>query len=139
MNQDFKLRFDQMRNNNLGKPEADKPMEPEDKEVGLHGYGNVRNLCLVWPDGRQTFFNYAYLIRADYHPGDEFNTIHLGFSGQDITIKGYGLEALFLQLVDHLPRTIAAIDPRYVPVERDDETTEKEEIIVIDIQLETPQ
>ncbi|MCF0049538.1 hypothetical protein LXM25_05705 [Dyadobacter sp. LJ53] len=130
MNQDFKLRFDQMRNNNPTKPEPEKPTEQEDKVAGVHGYGNVRNLCLVWPDGRQTFFNYAYLIRADFHPGDEFNTIHLGFSGQDITIKGYGLEALFAQLVDHLPQTITAIDPRYIPVET------ANEIIVAGISLD---
>jgi hypothetical protein len=133
MSQDLKLRFDQMRNNNPAKPVVEKPSEPEEGNRSSHAYGNVRNLRLVWPDGKQSFFNYAYLIRADFSPGDELNMIHLGFSGHDITIKGYGLEALFEQLVDHLPRTITAIDPRYIPVEP------VNEIIVIDIQIETAQ
>jgi hypothetical protein len=130
MSQDLKLRFDQMRNNNPAKPVVEKPAEPEDGNRLSHAYGNVRNLRLVWPDGNQSFFNYAYLIRADFSPGDDLNIIHLGFSGQDITIKGYGLEELFEQLVDHLPRTITAIDPRYIPVELVDG------VFVIEIKIE---
>ncbi|WP_149242241.1 hypothetical protein [Dyadobacter sp. 32] len=130
MSQDLKLRFDQMRNNNPAKPVVEKPAEPEEGNRLSHAYGNIRNLRLVWPDGHQSFFNYAYLIRADFSPGDDLNIIHLGFSGQDIKIKGYGLEELFEKLVDHLPRTIAAIDPRYIPVEP------VNEIIVTDIVIQ---
>ncbi|MCF2491124.1 hypothetical protein [Dyadobacter sp. CY347] len=131
MNQAFKTRFDQMRESNPAKTE----MEPGDINVHtnplFHSVGHARNLCMVWPDGRQSFFNYAYLVSADFVPGEEMNTIRLGFSSQDVIIKGYGLETLFVQLLDHLPRIITAVDKRYIPAETGGES------IVMNIKVET--
>ncbi|MCF0061325.1 hypothetical protein MUK70_18980 [Dyadobacter chenwenxiniae] len=117
MSQGFKLRFDQMRENSPAKTEIEQEpvfVRPDDT---VHPIGHARNLCLVWPDGRRAFFNYAYLVSADFDPNNAMNVIRLGFSSQNVLLQGYGLEALFMQLLDHLPRIITAIDPRYLPVE----------------------
>ena len=111
MNQGFKLRFDQLREND--------PTDPADGSGSLlvENYttmGHTRNVCLVWPDGRRAFFNYAYLIVGEFEPNDEKNVIRLGFSSHNVTLQGYSLESLFMALLDHLPRIITAIDPRYV-------------------------
>ncbi|ADB38020.1 hypothetical protein [Spirosoma linguale] len=112
MSQSFKLRFDQMRDGDPTAPEA------TEAPLGLHSIyptvGYTRNLCLVWPDGRKLFANYAYLVAGEFEPGDETNMIRLSFSAQLITLRGYGLEPLFIALLDHLPRFILASDPRYV-------------------------
>ena len=127
MNQGFKLRFDQLRENDLS--------EPVDG-VGLRlieNYpvqGHTRNVCLVWPDGRKAFLNYAYLVVADFEPNNEKNVIKLGFSSHNVTLQGYSLETLFMALLDHLPRIITAIDPRYVLDE------DKQKSVVIEIVLD---
>lgn len=109
MNQGFKLRFDQMRDNN--------PTSDTTSSVGAnsdyHTLGHARNLCLIWPDGRKVFLNYAYLIEAEFDPGSEKNVIRLNFSSHDVLLQGYGLDTLFMELLDHLPRIIKAADDRY--------------------------
>jgi hypothetical protein len=111
MNQGFKLRFDQLREND--------PTDPADGSglLLIENYttmGHTRNVCLVWPDGRRAFLNYAYLVVGEFEPNDEKNVIRLGFSSHNVTLQGYSLESLFMALLDHLPRIITAIDPRYV-------------------------
>ncbi|MCE6989002.1 hypothetical protein [Dyadobacter sp. CY323] len=133
MSQDFDQRIEQMRSGNPAKPVQEKSAAPAEIQGTFHSYGNVRNLCLAWPCGNRSFFNYAYLIRANYHLGEDLNVIHLGFSGQNVIIKGYCLEKLFTQLIDHLPRTITALDTRYISIE------DVDEVIVTDIQIETQQ
>ncbi len=49
-------------------------------------------------DGRCSGFSYAYLIRADYVPGD---TVCLHFAGSDIVIEGRRLSGLYRRLLDH--------------------------------------
>ena len=75
---------------------------------------HARNLCLVWPDGRRMFLNYAYLMAGEFDPEPEKNVIQLRFSSCTATLQGYSLEPLFLALLDHLPRLIQATDERYV-------------------------
>ena len=87
----------------------------------------VRNLCLVWEDGRRAFFNYAYLVSVDLVVTDPVHMMRLCFSGQIVTLKGYRLGMLFDLLLEHSPRTIVASNPRYYRVE------ETEESFVIDI------
>ncbi len=115
MNQNFRLRFDQMR-------ESAPTERPETDDHGGDGTryetaGHVRNLCLGWPDGRRMFLNYAYLVACEYEPGDEKNVIKLSFSSHTVLVKGYCLETLFMDLLDHLPRLIVATEPRYVMAE----------------------
>lgn len=74
---------------------------------------SVRNLCLVWEDGRRAFLNYAYLIAGEFEPNEDKNTIKLSFSSHSVMLQGYRLESLFAALLDHLPRSINAIDSRY--------------------------
>ncbi|GAB4002096.1 hypothetical protein GCM10028807_59960 [Spirosoma daeguense] len=109
MNQGFKLRFDQMRENN---PATDNTLSVE-LNGDYHAPGYARNLCLVWPDGRKVFLNYAYLIEAEFDPGSEKNIIRLNFSSHDVLLQGYGLDTMFMELLDHLPRIIKASDERY--------------------------
>ncbi|MGA0556817.1 hypothetical protein ACO2Q8_09215 [Larkinella sp. VNQ87] len=123
MNHGFKLRFDQMR-------ESNPTREQEPDGEANHSPGSHRNLCLVWPDGRRAFFNYAYLIEGEFDPGNEKNSIQLHFSAYKITLQGYGLATLFTALLDHSPRFISVIDARYVM----DADPEKE--IVTDIFIE---
>lgn len=128
MNQGFKLRYDQLRENDPTGP------EPETGAGVTEFYpssGHTRNVCLVWPDGQRAFFNYAYLVAGEFEPNDEKNLIKLSFSSHKVSLKGYSLETLFMALFDHLPRIITAIDPRYVLEE--DKTRE----VVIEIIMQT--
>lgn len=114
MNREFKLRFDQMKESNpTQSEEALSSQDTSEYETAA----SPRSLRLIWPSGKQMFFNYAYLISAEYDPEGEANEIKLHFSSHDIGIKGYGLAALFTDLSDHLTRSITAIQPRYASQE----------------------
>ncbi|UFH54802.1 hypothetical protein [Spirosoma sp. KNUC1025] len=126
MNQGFKLRYDQLRENDPTSSDTELAM-PENFYTGP---GHSRNLCLIWPDGQRAFFNYAYLIASEFDPNSEKNVIKLNFSSHQVALSGYSLQSLFMALFDHLPRIITAIDPRYVL----DEDKLKE--IVIEIIIE---
>jgi hypothetical protein len=111
MNQGFKLRYDQLREN-------DPTGTDQENSAGATelypSSGHTRNVCLVWPDGRKAFFNYAYLIAGEFEPNSDKNLIKLSFSSYSVVLHGYSLETLFMALLDHLPRIIKAVDPRYV-------------------------
>jgi len=111
MNTDLKLRFDQMRQGDPSKPENLSGGTGDSTVSHLTGY--ARNLCLVWPDGRRYFLNYAYLIGGEFLVGEEMNQITLNFSSHTAILKGYGLQTLYMELLDHLPKIVSAIDPRY--------------------------
>lgn len=127
MNRSFKLRFDQLREN-------DPTSTGHDTGAGDNGLypssGHTRNVCLVWPDGRRAFLNYAYLVASEFEPNNERNLIRLSFSSHSVALHGYSLESLFMALLDHLPRIIAVTDPRYVL----DEDKAKEVIVEIVMQ-----
>lgn len=127
MDHGFRLRFDQMRE---GNPAQADGQQVESQEQAFHPPGYARNLCLVWPDGKRAFFNYAYLISAEFLPDQELNIIRLGFSAHQVTLKGYRLEALFMQLSDHLPKMVMITDPRYVA------TAPREESLVVSATVE---
>jgi hypothetical protein len=108
MSQDFKLRYDQMRQSNPTKLDGDtvvKDCEYFDQS------SNTRNLCFVWADNRMKFYNYAYLISGDYLPDD--SSITLVFTTDIIVIKGARLLGLFDELLRHLPRKIVCVEERY--------------------------
>lgn len=47
---------------------------------------HVRNVCFVWEDGREAFFNYAYLIAADLVLSDTINVMLLSFGSYTVTL-----------------------------------------------------
>lgn len=131
MNREFKLRYDQMRE---GDPSKTEETLPTDTGNGLsHAPGHGRNLCFVWPDGKRIFLNYAYLLAGEFDVGNERNEIKLSFSSHTAILRGYGLESLFMALLDHLPRIIIAIDERYVS---QDDTSDSQPTIVLEILVE---
>ena len=98
---------------------ADNQVENNTDSIQIYADdSHVRNLCFVWPDGRKIFFNYAYLVTCEYQPGDNLNSIVLGFSSHKVILQGYGLKKLFTELLDHLPRYIHQVDPRYAQTEK---------------------
>lgn len=108
MNRNFKLRFDQMKESNPAEAEPQASALPEEE------FTRPLNLCLVWPDGKRFFLSYSYLIAGEFDPEGETNRIHLYFTTYRVSLKGYGLEALFMALLEQLPHQLMAIEPRYV-------------------------
>lgn len=108
MNREFKLRFDQMREGNPSKAEEDTD------ENLLPSSAPARSVCLVWPNGRRFFLSYAYLMARELHLSREKNEILLYFSSHTVTLRGYGLESLFTELMQHLPSLIYQSEERYV-------------------------
>lgn len=112
MNREFKLRFDQMREGNPSKAEE----EGADENL-LSPSAPARSLCLVWPNGRRFFLNYAYLMAGELKIVGEKNEILLYFSSHTVILRGYGLKTLFSELLEQLTRQIRAVDERYVTAE----------------------
>ncbi|PSR55784.1 hypothetical protein AHMF7605_20920 [Adhaeribacter arboris] len=111
MSQGFKLRYDQMRENDPTKVDTDSKVSH--KNDYYDSPGNSRSLCLVWPDGRRVFLSYSYLVSGEFKLDGDKNVITLTFSSYKVILKGFGLQPLFMALLDHLPRMIVAIDSRY--------------------------
>jgi hypothetical protein len=126
MNQGFKLRFDQMRESDPTSANASSGMTSESVYAQP---SSARNLCFVWPDGRQLFLNYAYLIAGEFEPNSDKNLIRLNFSSHTVLLHGFSLDKLFTALLDQLPRQIVAVNPRY-RLEEDVATSLVVEIIV---------
>jgi hypothetical protein len=120
MNTDLKLRFDQMRQGDPTKPDNSSGGTGDSTVSHLTGY--ARNLCLVWPDGRRYFLNYAYLIGGEFLVGEEMNQITLSFSSHTAILRGYGLQTLYMELLDHLPKILFAVDSRYAQNKRGKDT-----------------
>ena len=110
MSLDFKLHYDRLREGDPTKPDTAATNEAS---AFYEESSHARNLCLVWPDGKRQFLNYAYLVSGTFMPGDEMNEIKLYFSAYTVTLKGYRLESLFIALLDHLPRQVVQIEARY--------------------------
>ncbi|MCF0072454.1 hypothetical protein LZD49_18370 [Dyadobacter sp. CY261] len=115
MNQGFKIRLDELRNNI---PNEEQPV-PETSPLPTHydGSGYVRNLCIVWLDGKKMFFNYAYLVVAEFTPTEDGNDITLNFSDYQVLLRGFLLAPLFGELQDHRVRNVFQVDQRYINVE----------------------
>jgi len=128
MSQGFKLRYDEMRENDPTK--ASNASRSSGENDYYDSPGNARSLCLVWPDGKRAFFSYAYLVSGEFSLADDKNVIVLSFSSHTLTLKGYGLEPLLMALLDHLPKIIVAADTRYVLNDN------LKEVLVLDILVE---
>ena len=108
MSQDFKFKFDQMRENiphgsgdGDGSPHAEK----------YENAGNGRSVAFAWPDGRCQFLNYSYLISGEFSPVEQ--GITLVFTTHTVVLKGVRLQALFKELMDHIPKVITCAETRY--------------------------
>lgn len=106
MNQNFKDRLNEMRNENPNKGGND-----DTHYKTFESAGHVRNLCLTWPDGKRKFMNYAYLVTGEYSPED--GRILLVFTSETIVLVGIRLNLLFNDLLSHLPLDIMMIEQRY--------------------------
>jgi hypothetical protein len=118
MSQGFKINLGDLRNN---VPNDQELPAPEITAI-LDRYdtiGYARNLCVVWLDGRRMFFNYAYLISAEFQAPNEQNEISLNFSGYQVALKGYALNKLFADLHDQVTRVVFQVDVRYAETEEE--------------------
>ena len=113
MKERFELRldrFDRMRENNP----VSETQTDQDSHYKEPGY--ARNVCFIWPDGSRIFSQYAYLNPGKFDPNGEMNKIVLDFSSHIVTLTGYRLESLAMEFLDHLPRIVTAVEPRYASV-----------------------
>ncbi len=110
MSQDFRSRYSEMRENDPTSPDSpgEKNSDGNDHYVT---HSNVRNIAFIWPDGRQLFLNYSYLVSGEYSP--DTATIVLLFTTHKVMLKGLKLIDLFDDLMAHLPRVIVCTDARY--------------------------
>lgn len=127
MSPGFKLKFDKMREGNPADSDANSSSTPDASTELYPSSGNTRNLCIVWPDGKRFFINYAYLISGEYIPGD--NALMLVFTSHTISMKGQGLELLFNELTLHLPKIIVAVDSRYNEVQDEKYTVNEIQVV----------
>lgn len=105
MSQDFKLKFDQYKEN--APTDKERERNPDYYPSG----GNARNLAFVWPDGRRQFFNYNYLITCTFD--NESGIILMEFSTHNVELKGRGLAQLFEELMTQVNKVISCSDLRY--------------------------
>lgn len=125
MSQKYKDKYEELRNNDLGQKE---PVSSEGEHVFYDTPGNARMITFAWPDGRELFLNYAYLVSGEITQAGETNSIILTFTTHQITIKGHGLRELFVSLTAQAARTIQQPEPRYNAL--NGEKTEILEILV---------
>lgn len=114
MSQDYKLRYDQIREGDPTKPNTPAPSKKDESMEVYQTPSHARNLCLVWLNGKRMFFNYAYLVSGEYSANGEKNIILLHFSSYTIQLLGYGLESVFMSILEHSPKVITMTDERYV-------------------------
>ena len=131
MSLDFKLHYDRLREGDPTKPADENDAHAE--SAFYDSPNNARNLCFIWPDGKRQFISYAYLVGGELNPSTNGNVLTLNFTAYIVTLKGYGLEALFTALLDHLPRQIIQVEERYTQVNG----TENTLVTTIVVQLKT--
>lgn len=124
MNRNYKLHFDQIKENNPAQP-GSEPQSAESTNYATEG--SIRNFCLVWKDGNMDDFPYSYVVHTKFRKSDTKNSIIIILPSILITLSGYGLHTLFLAFKKQLPQFIYQIDERYV---------DKQETVVTDIQIE---
>ncbi|MBT1689873.1 hypothetical protein [Dawidia soli] len=118
-NQRFKLKYDQLRENNPAEKELPDSTPGETAKPDEKNYrhvGHNRNLAVMWPDGKLESFNYAYLVSIKYDPISDPNVLALYFTSDTITIKGYKLKLLFWDVFNSTSRIIECADPRYAEI-----------------------
>jgi len=120
MNQKFNFKLDELLQGNPSKVDENYSCYKK-----FETQGNIRNLVLIWPDGKEKNCNYAYLVTTEYLP--EEGKITLFFTSETIVITGVNLTELHHDLRYQLLEEIIAIDKRYAT------TLPNNESVVFDI------
>lgn len=116
MNQKFKDKFEELRNNDPSKKDGEKTDSQDNEHYDTPG--NSRMLSFAWPDGRKLFLNYAYLVSGELTEAEETSTITLTFTSQTITLKGYALETMFSDIIQQKLKIVTETNPRYASPEK---------------------
>lgn len=124
----FSYTFDRMRENNPARltDAAENAADMKDKDYP--SASNTRNVCFVPMDGDPVFLNYGYLVRCKHFRKE--GKIVLSFTSDTVTLIGIHLDALFFDLMSHVPKHIICKDARY-------NTVADENPIVNDIEIKT--
>lgn len=117
MSQGFKLKYDQLRENDPTHRKGSAEEGAKAYEQFYNEESHARNLCFVWPDGRRKFLNYSYLVSGEYSP--DASSITLAFTTDVFVLKGVNLESLFYEIMDHLAKQVICTDARYNVIEED--------------------
>lgn len=130
MSQRFNLKIDQMRQSNPAatdhQDDQGNALLPDSEHYP--SYGNVRNLCFVWPDGRKLFLNYSYLIATECNT--LYSEVILTFSTHIVTLKGFNLQTMFFELMEQRLRLIACIEERYLSLQPEGAAVVSEIVVV---------
>ncbi|GCC49832.1 hypothetical protein SanaruYs_00460 [Chryseotalea sanaruensis] len=113
MSQKYKDKYEELRNNDIGQKET---VTNETEHAFYDMPGNARMVTFAWPDGRELFLNYAYLVSGEITEAGETTTLFLTFTTHQITIKGHGLQELFVSLTGQTAKTLRKQDPRYTAI-----------------------
>ena len=141
MSQNFRLRFDQMRDGNPTAPESpastnhardansaghdaasendlenDAPNSKGAVSAEFQQYGtpgHLRNVCFGWPEGKRLFLSYSYLVSGELASGEDGQTITLAFTSHIVVVQGYGLDEMYYALMEQSQRLILASESRY--------------------------
>ncbi|WP_319480257.1 hypothetical protein [uncultured Draconibacterium sp.] len=97
------------------------------KTKGKSIYPFVR---FVWPDGNEQAFAYAHLSKVTFSLTDDVNIIEAAFTKEQLTIKGYRLHQLYLDLINHTVNQIVVKDERYTQL-----SSENEEPYVTEVEV----
>lgn len=100
MSQNFKLKFDEMKENDF-----DKSKSEQVENYSAPGH------CFIQPDGVMFFLKFTYFIAAKYSSDDA--CIILEYTSYIVTIKGSALKNLFYELISHTPKTVTCSNERY--------------------------
>jgi hypothetical protein len=99
------LRYSQIKENNpTPRQTALRPTKPE-------------KLCIHWENGDKALFYYSYLIGVRLRLEGETNVMTLTFMGEQVVLKGYNLDLLFMDFVYQEPHVIEVRTPRYTLTE----------------------
>lgn len=112
MNQKYKDKYEELRNNDIGEKQSNDASDQKEEETYATP-GNVRNIGFVWEGGRKMFLNYAYLVSVEIETNDEIDTMSLTFTTNKVKIKGHKLENLYNQIFTQKLRIIVQISDRY--------------------------
>jgi hypothetical protein len=116
MNRDFLSNFERLK----------KPIEPDsasqekaknEAENEFHDGDYIRNVCFVWPEGKQRFFNYIHLDSGEIT--EDHDTIKLIFGSDTVELVGLRLLPLFTAFLAHKPKYVYCDDARYNELDSD--------------------
>jgi hypothetical protein len=108
MSQNFKLRSDEIQENDVGKdfrnPEVSQHRIYDDE-------GHIRNISFILPEGKRIFLNYAYLISGECSSDDE--TLTLRFTSGSVVLQGFRLSKFYNEIFLQKTLEVGIIDKRY--------------------------